>query len=115
MKKSLLLIIIFLNGCNLEQTTVNNLSSENEPYPLLTKYIVGKPYMAYFDAEKIVALRWGINLKHIFAGSTSRKEIDSKRLEIESSNVEAYRFYNKKFGEGWQVRFKKEVEAQKNK
>jgi len=115
MKTSLFIIMVFFSGCNLEQTTVNNLSSETKPYPLLTKYIVGKPYMAYFDAEKIVALQWGINLKHIFAGSQNRKEINSKRLEVESSNVEAYRFYDKKFGEGWQVKFKKEVEAQKNK
>jgi len=113
MKKSLL-IIALLSGCNFDQSSMSSTSSEKESSPLLTKYIVGKPYMAYFDAEKVVALRWGINLKHIFAGSKSRKEIESKRSEVEASNIEAYRFYDKKFGVGWQLKFNKEVEAQKN-
>jgi len=114
MRKSLFIIVMaLLSGCNSEQVIGEDMSSKKSSSPLLTRYIVGKPYMPYFNAEKAVALRWGINLKHIFAGSKSRIEIEKGRLDVESSNSEAYQFYDKKFGKGWQSRFKEEVEAQK--
>ena len=116
MKKLLLIWIMTLfGGCNSEQAIADETSSNINSLPLLTKYIIGKPNMAYFNAEKVVALRWGINLKHIFAGSRNRSEIERVRSEIESSNLEANNFYDKKFGDGWQARFKEEVLVQKSK
>ena len=116
MRKSLFIIVMaLLSGCNSEQVIGEDMSSKKSSSPLLTRYIVGKPYMPYFDAERAVALRWGINLKHIFAGSKNREEIEQGRLDVQTSNVEANYFYDKKFGEGWEVRFKEEVEAEKSK
>lgn len=103
-----------LSGCNTEQAMDEDTSAISS-YPLLTKYIVGKPNMIYFNAEKEVALRWGINLKHIFVGSKIRDEIEQGRLAVEESNIEANEFYNKKFGKDWEVKFQEEVEAQKSK
>jgi len=108
-------LVAFLSGCNSEQVVGEGVESSVDSSPLLTKYIIGKPNMAYFDAEKDVALRWGINLKHIFAGSQNREEIDTKNLEIKDSNVEANRFYDEKFGKDWQIKFKEEVEKEINK
>jgi len=116
MRNSLLFIIIFtFGGCNSEQVAKDSVSSESESSPLITKYIIGKPNMAYFNAEKVVASRWGINIKHIFSGCMRSREEDKKRADFESSNIEAYEFYDKKFGIDWKVKFKAEVETQSHK
>jgi len=110
-----ILAILSFGGCNSEQMKGDAVDIQRDiASPLLTKYIIGKPNMAYFDAEKVVALRWGINLKQVFAGSKSRMEIEKESLKVKTSNLEADRFYDKKFGKDWKIKFKQEVEKEKN-
>jgi hypothetical protein len=114
MKKILLIgMVLLMSGCNSEQVIKEGIGSVQTTSPLLIKYIVGKPDMAYFNAEKRVATRWGLNLKHVFAGSKNRSEIERARANVKASNLEADEFYDKKFGKNWKIRFKEEVYKEK--
>jgi len=117
MKNIFLMVVMFsLSACNSEQIQGEDIAKkESSSRPPFTRYIVGKPNMAYVHAEEQVALRWGINLKHTFLGSKSKEELESKRLDIKESNKQAYHFYEEKFGKNWQVKFKAEVEEEMGK
>lgn len=111
--KSFFLVFVFIfsfHGCAKAVTQDENLT----PFiphnaPLLTKYILGKPDIRYFNAEKKVAKKWGINLKHIFAGCVITPERTQEREQVEANNKKANKYYEEKLGKSWEERFQKAV------
>jgi len=92
-------------------TFANNVQNE----PLLTKYIMGKPYMKYIKMEEIVAKEWGINLKQKFGGCVISNKEKQNKISIEKQNTQSKKYYNNKFGNNWEKRFNLEVKERTNK
>jgi len=115
MKKMLILVVGFLlTACSSEQGVTKKGLAMSDEAPLITKHIMGKPNMHYFDAEKRVAKRWGINIKHQFGGCVVTPEKAKEKKAVEDKNQEAYLYYEKKFGKDWQTKFKEEVKEESN-
>ena len=119
MKKMLIIVVgFFLIACSSEQGVTKKgfaMSSNSEESPLITKHIRGKPDMRYFEAEKRVAKRWGVNIKHQFGGCMVTPEKSKEQKAVEDKNKEAYLYYDKKFGKDWQTKFKEEVKEERGK
>lgn len=106
----LFLFSLSLYGC------VNSASKQehfvpimSDKAPVLIKYVFGKPNIYYINKEKEIAKKWHINLKYMFAGCIITPEKSKQRKKIDIANKKSYRFYEKKFGKGWEQRFQEAV------
>lgn len=75
--------------------------------------VMGKPYMAHFDAMKAVAKEWGINYKVEFMGCVLSKKMMAVEKKQDKLNAQYFEKLAARFGEDWQKRFKLAVQKQK--
>lgn len=72
-------------------------------------YVVGKPYMAYFEAKKALAKEWGIQYETQFKGCDLSDEMEREAAIVEESNASYFKTLEKIHGKNWMDRFNKAV------
>jgi hypothetical protein len=72
-------------------------------------YVVGKPYMAYFDAKQAVAKEWGINYETQFKGCKASKKTAAASAKIDAKNLIYFKLLAQQHGKDWNARFEKAV------
>lgn len=93
--KTLYFLIAFANMCN----------SGGLQEDLWVDYVMGKPYMPYFEAKQEVAKAWGINYEVKFVGCKVTDEMEAEEKAQNISNQKYFEKLSLKHGEDWQVRF----------
>lgn len=73
-------------------------------------YVIGKPYMVYFEAKKAVAQEWGIHYEPQFKGCNLSKKMEKEAIKVETANAPYFKFLEKQFGKDWKVRFDSAVQ-----
>jgi len=89
--------------------TALSFAGDTSNEPLLIRYIIGKPNMAYFDMEAKVAKEIGVNLEHRFAGCRVDENIEEEKERIKKYNKDVKIYYAKKLGKDWEESMKKIV------
>lgn len=74
-------------------------------------YVIGKPYMPYFEAKKVLAKEWGINYEFQFQGCNLSKKMQQEATKVQAANAPYFKALEKQFGKDWKVRF--DIEVQK--
>lgn len=82
--------------------TLNNKGTWVEP-------VIGKPYLAHFDAKKIVAAKWGIRFEPYFLGCEVSPEVQAEAEQVAAKSADYERLIASHFGEDWQKYFEKEL------
>lgn len=73
-------------------------------------YVVGKPYMTYFEAKKIVAKDWGIAYEVKFQGCELTPKMEKEMAKVEKSNARYFKTLEKLYGEDWKTKFDRAVQ-----
>jgi hypothetical protein len=80
-----------------------------EPKNVWIDYVVGKPYMAYFDAKKAIAKEWGINYEVQFKGCSLSEKMEAESAAVDAANLPYLKLLEKQHGKDWNTRFEKAV------
>lgn len=75
-------------------------------------YVVGKPYMAHFEAKKEVAKAWGINYEVQFKGCKLSKKLSQEIIKMEAKNVPYFKILEEHYGKDWNLRFNQAVQKE---
>lgn len=72
-------------------------------------YVVGKPYMAHFDAKKEVAKEWGINYEPNFQGCKSTPKTEKEEAKVNKANARYFKILTQQYGKNWRASFDQAV------
>lgn len=68
-------------------------------------YVMGKPYIPYFEAKKEVAKEWGINYKVKFVGCKVTDKMQAEKKLVNAANQKYFAKLAQKHGKDWKARF----------
>lgn len=92
---------LFFTSIFLCLNLVEDIQNSNE----WVDYVVGKPYMAYFEAKEAVAKEMGVNYRVEFLGCELSKEMDN-RLKLQTKKNQLYfNALEKELGAEWRKQF----------
>jgi hypothetical protein len=91
----------------LNQEVNFELAKQEVPNPkhVWIDYVMGKPYMPYFEAKKVLAKEWGINYEFQFQGCSLSKKMQQEATKVQAANAPYFKALEKQFGKDWKVRF----------
>jgi hypothetical protein len=72
-------------------------------------YVMGKPYMPYFEAKQEVAKAWGINYEVKFVGCKVTDQMEREQIAQSLANEKYFAKLTQKHGKDWQERFEIDV------
>jgi hypothetical protein len=72
-------------------------------------YVVGKPYMAYFEAKKEVAKEWGINYEPNFQGCKPTPKTKKEEAKVNKVNARYFKILAQEYGKNWSASFDQAV------
>ena len=112
----LIFSIISLSCGNQFVGTMQEIDNTNSNEPLSDSvwidYVIGKPYLAHFEAMEKVAKAWGFNYQAHFAGCEMSEEVEKEADKIEKANKAYFAKLEAKFGKDWHQRFNIEVKKE---